>query len=215
MNEKDHSTRRFLRSAIAALLGCCVLFSLSVPLFADGGDEYTIIDPISSPEGYASFLYDNTKGLPTSEANAIAETSDGFIWIGSYGGLIRYDGNSFERYKSTTGIASVVSLYVDDRDLLWIGTNDNGAAIMDRYGNVKMFNKKEGLPSSSVREFAEDDNGNAEKMSVQEMLSSGRGFAKVVRGSRLSDLDKLLLVFRDRALQATQNRATNNITKEL
>ena len=39
--------------------------------------------------------------------------------------------------------------------------------------------------------LAEDDNGNAEKMSVQEMLSSGRGFAKVVRGSRLSDLDKL------------------------
>ena len=148
---KDHSAKLFLRSAIAALLGFCVLFSLSVPLFADGGDEYTIIDPISSPEGYASFLYDNTKGLPTSEANAIAETSDGFIWIGSYGGLIRYDGNSFERYKSTTGIASVVSLYVDDRDLLWIGTNDNGAAIMDRYGNVKMFNKKEGLPSSSVR----------------------------------------------------------------
>lgn len=62
--------------------------------------------------------------------------------------------------------------------------------------------------------LAEDDNGNAEKMSVQEMLSSGRGFAKVVRGSRLSDLDKLLLVFRDRALQATQNNATDNISKE-
>lgn len=55
--------------------------------------------------------------------------------------------------------------------------------------------------------LTEDDNGNAEKMSVQEMLSSGRGFVKVVRGSRLSDLDKLLSVFRDRALQATQNRA--------
>lgn len=62
--------------------------------------------------------------------------------------------------------------------------------------------------------LAEDDNGNAEKMSVQEMLSSGRGFVKVVRGSRLSDLDKLLSVFRDRALQATQNNATDNITKE-
>ena len=173
---KDHSSKRFLRSAIAALLGFCVLFSLSVPLFADGGDEYTIIDPISSPEGYASFLYDNTKGLPTSDANAIAETSDGFIWIGSYGGLIRYDGNSFERYKSTTGIASVVSLYVDDRDLLWIGTNDNGAAIMDRYGNVKMFNKKEGLPSSSVRAFAEDDNGNVYVATTQGMAVFDSGF---------------------------------------
>ena len=43
--------------------------------------------------GYASVLYDRSNGLPTSEANAIATTSDGFIWIGSYSGLIRYDGN--------------------------------------------------------------------------------------------------------------------------
>lgn len=138
-----------------------MLISFTVPLFADGdGGNPKIVDPTTSSEGYASFLYDNTKGLPTSEANAIAETSDGFIWIGSYGGLIRYDGNSFERFNSTTGIASVVSLFADDRDILWIGTNDNGAAFMDRYGNVKMFNKKEGLPSSSVRSFAEDANGN-------------------------------------------------------
>lgn len=30
-------------------------------------------------------LYDNTNGLPTSEANAIVQTADAFIWIGSYG----------------------------------------------------------------------------------------------------------------------------------
>ena len=32
---------------------------------------------------YTTVLYDNKNGLPTSEANAIAETEDGFIWIGS------------------------------------------------------------------------------------------------------------------------------------
>ncbi|MBE5905461.1 MAG: hypothetical protein E7277_01535 [Lachnospiraceae bacterium] len=47
----------------------------------------------NSDEGYSAVLYDNTNGLPTSEANAIAETSEGFIWIGSYSGLIRYDRN--------------------------------------------------------------------------------------------------------------------------
>ena len=50
------------------------------------------VDPIGINEGFSAVLYDNTKGLPTSEANAIAETSEGFIWIGSYAGLIRYDG---------------------------------------------------------------------------------------------------------------------------
>ena len=61
-------------------------------------DKGKIIDPTGNGEGYASILYNNSNGLPTSEANAIAETPDGFIWIGGYSGLTRYDGNTFKRY---------------------------------------------------------------------------------------------------------------------
>ena len=65
-------------------------------------DEVHIsVDLEGQTEGYSAVLYDNSNGLPTSEANAIAETSEGFIWIGSYAGLIRYDGNTFERLDST------------------------------------------------------------------------------------------------------------------
>ncbi|MDE6579071.1 MAG: hypothetical protein K2K41_00865, partial [Ruminiclostridium sp.] len=45
------------------------------------------------------YTYDNTNGLPTSEANTVLQTSDGYVWIGSYGGLIRYDGISFHNYS--------------------------------------------------------------------------------------------------------------------
>ena len=148
---------RLSRAVLATVLAFCVIFA-SAPqkINANSPDA---ADPTKNREGYAAYLYDNTTGLPTSEANAIAETSDGFIWIGSYGGLIRYDGNSFERFDSTSGIASVVSLFVDSRDRLWIGTNDNGAAFMDKYGNVTMYGKREGLPSASVRSFAEGPTG--------------------------------------------------------
>ncbi|MCR5774383.1 MAG: hypothetical protein K6G42_04800, partial [Lachnospiraceae bacterium] len=54
--------------------------------------ETISVDPTGLKEGFSAVLYDNSNGLPTSEANAITETSDGFIWIGSYAGLIRYDG---------------------------------------------------------------------------------------------------------------------------
>ena len=60
------------------------------------------VDPVGHREGYTAVLYDSTNGLPTSEANVIAETGDGFIWIGSYSGLIRYDGNSFVRMDSAS-----------------------------------------------------------------------------------------------------------------
>ncbi len=120
-------------------------------------DTKIAVDPTGN--GYSSVLYDGANGLPTSEANAIAETAEGFIWIGSYSGLIRYDGNTFERIDSTSGIASVVSLFVDSKNRLWVGTNDNGIAVMEN-GEFRMFHKSDGLPASSVRAITEDFDGN-------------------------------------------------------
>lgn len=147
-----------MKIVVSAVIVVAVVLS-QVPKDINADNRF-VEDPTGQYEGLAAFLYDNKTGLPTSEANAIAETSDGFIWIGSYGGLIRYDGSTFERFKSTTGIASVVSLFVDSRENLWIGTNDNGAAVMDRFGSIKMYGKQEGIPSALVKSFAEDPDGN-------------------------------------------------------
>ena len=115
-------------------------------------NEEIKVDPTGKGAGFSAVLYDNTNGLPTSEANAIAETREGFLWIGSYSGLIRYDGSKFERIDSTTGITSVVSLYVDSKDRLWIGTNDNGVGVMEK-GQIRMLENSEGLTSRSIRSF--------------------------------------------------------------
>lgn len=122
-------------------------------------DEVHIsVDLEGQTEGYSAVLYDNSNGLPTSEANAIAETSEGFIWIGSYAGLIRYDGNTFERIGSTDGISSIKCLYVDSRDRLWMGTNDNGVAVMEN-GEFRLWGKLDGLKSAHTRAITEDKNG--------------------------------------------------------
>ena len=47
------------------------------------------VDPIDNGEAFSAVLYNNRNGLPTSDANVIAHTREGFLWIGSYGGLIR------------------------------------------------------------------------------------------------------------------------------
>ncbi len=112
----------------------CLLFAfllaLTIPLaaFCEGGittlnaygtpNRAVSVDPTGRSEGFSAVIYNNLNGLPTSGANAIAETGEGFIWIGSYGGLVRYDGNTFERMDSTNGITSVRALFVDSRDRL-------------------------------------------------------------------------------------------------
>ena len=116
------------------------------------------VDPTGRTEGYSAVLYNNSNGLPTSEANAITETKEGFLWIGSYSGLVRYDGNTFERVDSTTGISSVMCLYVDSLDRLWIGTNDSGVFVM-KQGDYQKLDQSDGLNSINVRAIAEDPNG--------------------------------------------------------
>ena len=116
------------------------------------------VDPIGHSEGFSAVLYDNVSGLPTSESNAIAQTSEGFIWIGSYSGLIRYDGNSFERVDPSTGIAGVKCLFVDHLDRLWIGTTDSGLVVMEK-GQFRHWDQKDGLKADNIRVVAEDESG--------------------------------------------------------
>ena len=145
---------------------CCLCLSLALVMLFPAGvaravgnpDGVDTVNPVSHPENYSAVLYDNTNGLPTSEANAIVQTSEGFIWIGSYGGLIRYDGNTFVRMDSTSGITSIKCLFVDSRDRLWIGTNDNGVAVMEQ-SEIQKWGKLDGLKSAHTRAITEDSNG--------------------------------------------------------
>ena len=148
-----------IAASAAVMLSTCSFSALAEENSQEVKSETEMsVDPTGRGDGYSAVLYDNTKGLPTSEANAIAQTEEGFIWIGSYSGLIRYDGNSFERYDSTTGLSSVVSLFVDSKNRLWVGTNDSGAAVMEN-GEIRMYNKNDGMKSLSVRSIIEDTNG--------------------------------------------------------
>lgn len=157
---KAHWQKNKLYLLIVTLIVTLFLSSIVYAEPISGGVYKGItVDPTGQQDGYSAILYNNPNGLPTSEANAITETSEGFIWIGSYSGLIRYDGNTFERIDSTNGIASVVSLYVDSSDRLWIGTNDSGAAVMEK-GKFRKFQKGDGLDSLSIRCITEDRYGN-------------------------------------------------------
>ena len=82
---------KMIAGAAVVLLVMPLFSSSSVLAFREPLINYeTVTDNILiEKEGYSSVLYDNSNGLPTSEANDIAQTADGFIWIGSYSGLIR------------------------------------------------------------------------------------------------------------------------------
>ena len=159
--------RRILGGILGLLMMAAILLPGTEALGAEAAQQLNSsgnanravsVDPTGRSEGFSAVLYDNSNGLPTSEANAIAETGDGFLWIGSYAGLIRYDGNTFLRMDSTGGLTSIKCLYVDSRDRLWIGTNDNGVGVMER-GQLRIWGKLDGMRSAHIRAIAEDPKG--------------------------------------------------------
>ena len=109
---------------------------------------------------YVETIYNEQNGLPTGEANTVLQTSDGYIWIGSYGGLIRSDGSSFRNY-STEGLissSSIRSLFEDSSGRLWIGTNDAGVYLYEN-NNFTHIKSPGDYSFLCIRDFAEDKNG--------------------------------------------------------
>ncbi|SCY59610.1 Signal transduction histidine kinase [Lachnospiraceae bacterium XBB2008] len=123
----------------------------------NSGGGYAVTGQISGV-GYTAQIYDATNGLPTSDANWVLGTRDGYIWIGGYSGIIRYDGSTFERLDSAGGLTSGRCLYEDSAGRIWVGTNDNGVVCLDGDKSTH-YTYKDGLTSSSIRAFAEDAQG--------------------------------------------------------
>ena len=65
------------------------------------------------------------EGLPDNQVTAVIQTHDGYLWLATYGGLVRFDGVRFTVFSSanTPQLASdrVTSLYEDSRGTMWIG----------------------------------------------------------------------------------------------
>ncbi len=100
---------------------------------------------------YVQTVYSSNNGLPCGEANDIAQTNDGVLWIGTYAGLYRYNGREFRWIDDYESVKNVNCLYVDEEGRLWIGTNDNGLSIVIREEVVNVLDQSDGLPSNSVR----------------------------------------------------------------
>ncbi len=90
--------------------------------------------------------FDEKAGLPQNAANTLLQASDGWLWVGTFGGLARFDGQNFSTFPTSSGVSLVpgeparasgppsnrfVSLAEDDRGRIWIGSQDAGIAVFD------------------------------------------------------------------------------------
>jgi ligand-binding sensor domain-containing protein len=155
-----------LRCAIAGLAALC--FATSA--FA--------VDPTRTVSQYLHDSWGTERGWPGGSITAIAQTSDGYLWIGTDRGLIRFDGLNFRQFEQAHPdpmmIGPVRTLLVDASDHLWIllqntivfryhdgnfelirGWSENGTTAMARgtSGGVLLSSLAEGTVTYSDNRF--------------------------------------------------------------
>ena len=100
-------------------------------------------------------------GAP-SQITTLAQTQDGYLWIGSQRGLFRFDGVQFEPYQPPPGVSlpshSINSLMATPDGGLWISFNPSGLAFL-RDGAISIFDLPKDLPVSELVCFARDFDG--------------------------------------------------------
>jgi len=119
------------------------------------------LDPRKAITQYIFDSWTSEDGLPQNTVIAIAQTGDGYLWLGTEEGLARFDGVGFTIFdlSNTPEIKNNViqALYVDKEDNLWIGTNGGMNRFKD--GKFTSFTTADGLSNNIVRGFCEDKNG--------------------------------------------------------
>jgi len=103
-------------------------------------------------------------GLPENKVVGLTQTADGYLWVATQGGLVRFDGVRFQPFDaaSAAGYASSTMrvLYLDRDGRVWIA-KEGGALVCLDGTQVRAFTPKDGLPQfEGQRSLAEDEQGN-------------------------------------------------------
>lgn len=93
-----------------------------------------------------------------SSVGALAQTTDGYLWLGTHDSLYRFDGFEFEKFAPADGEAlGVVSALLSAKEGLWVGFRAGGVRLIRASGTIQPV--ESGLPGGVVYGLAEDRQG--------------------------------------------------------
>ncbi len=119
------------------------------------------LDPGRAFNQYRVEFYDAQDGLPQSSILHIHQTREGYLWLGTYEGLVRFDGLRFTIFnKANTPVLrshSIHAMLLDRGDRLWVGTS---AGLYSFYrGKFTGYTETSGFTARFVMDLHEDADG--------------------------------------------------------
>ncbi|MBI3005975.1 MAG: hypothetical protein HYY49_11270 [Ignavibacteriales bacterium] len=143
---------------IAISVACCFSFWKAL---AQPASDYAL-DPDKAISQFLHKVWQSEDGLPQNSITSLLQTQDGYLWIGTLEGLVRFDGARFTVFdkRNTPALKSnrIWSLCEDRQLNLWIGT-ENGGLTCFHNGSFETFDTSDGLLSNTVFKVYEDRKG--------------------------------------------------------
>jgi ligand-binding sensor domain-containing protein len=110
---------------------------------------------LTSAQSYSFLSYSIAEGLPQSQVSSIAEDEKGYLWVGTLGGLGKFNGSTFVNYSTKDGLLNnrITSLNCFDQKL-WIG-HEGGVSLLQNNKIRKWAfpNKNKNVNVSAIRKF--------------------------------------------------------------
>ncbi|MGC2661500.1 MAG: two-component regulator propeller domain-containing protein, partial [Bryobacteraceae bacterium] len=126
------------------------------------GISASAVELHSHQQEYARHVWHTEDGLPEETVQAFAQTPDHFLWIGTSGGLVRFDGAQFVVFNRDNIAAfrenSVFCLLTSANGTLWVGT-EGGGLLSYSDGVFRAWSKDDGLTNGYVRALRQDQAG--------------------------------------------------------
>ncbi|MCK4763638.1 MAG: helix-turn-helix domain-containing protein [Candidatus Aminicenantes bacterium] len=117
------------------------------------------LDPVTALDKYSNRIWTRKGGLPQDTVYAVTQDQNGYIWIGTDDGLVRFDGINFKIFnkRSTRAIRnnSITALFTSRDGTLWIGTFGGGVTVY-KEGRFKNYNRDNGLSNNFIWAITED-----------------------------------------------------------
>lgn len=137
-----------------ALVALAVLGGL---FFAGAVSEAEVPPPL-----WSARAWETDDGLPDNNVTGVEQTPDGYLWVGTLGGLMRFNGSRFTEFslQHLPNVANrlVRRMYLDHAGRLWLAM-DRGSLACVSEKSAKVYTTAEGLPDGRVLAMAEDGNG--------------------------------------------------------
>jgi PAS domain S-box-containing protein len=150
--ERQMRRSGYFMLGLLVALGCAVRTSVAKPL------------PVPFQSEYLAENWGLEEGFPENSCSGIVEALDGYLWMGTFRGLVRFNGQRFQSWAPeampSLKATGIVNMYRDRKQRVWLSTL--GGLVMTDGTTWKQWQENDGWDDRTdyVRCYAEDRQGN-------------------------------------------------------